>query len=245
ATASVPSTPPWPPRLSITTGCFVSSDMRWPITRAMMSLGPPAGNGTTSRIALLGNSCAAAKAGQSSKPNQVSRTLEIFMKPPGADVFGVCRDRACIANPTGARGVSAVQQLHRLFMHARIAGGDDAAAALGRSAVPGGDDAAGPGDDRDQGGDIVGFQLGLDHEVEMAGGEHAVGIAVAAIARQSHRLLDTAEHRAVGFVHQQRAGGVGGRLFQRGATPHRELAFARRPLVMRRSAVARETLADI
>ena len=39
----------------------------------------------------------------------------------------------------------AVQQLHRLFMHARIAGGDDAAAALGGPAFPGGDDAAGPG----------------------------------------------------------------------------------------------------
>jgi hypothetical protein len=28
ATASVPSTPPCPPRLSISTGCLISSDMR-------------------------------------------------------------------------------------------------------------------------------------------------------------------------------------------------------------------------
>jgi hypothetical protein len=51
---SVPSTPPAPPRLSITIGCFSSSDIRWPITRAMTSLGPPAGNGTISRIGLSG-----------------------------------------------------------------------------------------------------------------------------------------------------------------------------------------------
>ena len=87
-------------------------------------------------------------------------------------------------------------------MHARIAGGDDAAAALGGLAVPGGDDAAGAGDDRNQRRDIVGLQLGLDHEIEMAGGEHAVGIAVAAIARQPHRVLDPAEGGAVGGVHQ-------------------------------------------
>ena len=54
-------------------------------------------------------------------------------------------------------------------MHPWIAGGDDATAALRGLAFPGRDNAAGAGDDRDQGGDIVGFELGLDYEIEMAG----------------------------------------------------------------------------
>ena len=37
----------------------------------------------------------------------------------------------------------AVEQFHRRFVHARVTGGDDAAAVLRRLAVPGGDDAAG------------------------------------------------------------------------------------------------------
>ena len=40
--------------------------MRWPTTRAMMSLGPPGGKGTISLIGLLGKSCAMADAGHSS-----------------------------------------------------------------------------------------------------------------------------------------------------------------------------------
>ena len=73
------------------------------------------------------------------------------------------------------------------------------------SAVPGGDDAAGAGDDRDQRQDVVGLELGLDHQIDVARRQHAIGVAVAAIARQPHRLLDLAEDRAVGVFHQQRA----------------------------------------
>src|SRR5271163_3080078 len=58
----------------------------------------------------------------------------------------------------------AVQQLDRGFMHPRIARRDDAAAPLGGLAFPCGDDAAGPGDDRNKGCDVVGLQFGLDHE---------------------------------------------------------------------------------
>jgi hypothetical protein len=46
--------------------CLRISDMRWPTTRAMMSLGPPGGKGTISLIGLLGKSCAMADAGHSS-----------------------------------------------------------------------------------------------------------------------------------------------------------------------------------
>src|SRR6202171_1923570 len=83
--------------------------------------------------------------------------------------------------------------LAAVLIHARTARRNNAAAALGGLAVPGGDDAAGAGDDRNQCCDVIRFQFGLDHEIEMAGGQHAVGIAVAAIPRQPHRLLDAAE----------------------------------------------------
>ena len=62
------------------TGCFVSSDMRWPTMRAMMSLGPPAGNGTISLIGFAGKSCAAASAGNSESVNTVSSLRPIFMQ---------------------------------------------------------------------------------------------------------------------------------------------------------------------
>lgn len=65
-----------------------------------------------------------------------------------------------------------------------IAGGDDAAAVDGAAAVPGGDDAAGPLDHRDQGDDVVGLQPGLDHHVDEAARDHAVGVAVDPVARQ-------------------------------------------------------------
>src|SRR5215216_1830148 len=113
-----------------------------------------------------------------------------------------------------------VQELQRGLVHAGVAGGDDAAAAMGGLALPVGDDAAGAGDDRDQCGDVVRLEFGLDHEVEMAGRQHAVGIAVTAIARQLYRTLDPAENLAVGGVHQQGTGGKRGRFLQRRAAPH-------------------------
>ena len=54
---------------------------------------------------------------------------------------------------------------------------------------------------------IVGLELGLDHEIDMAGGEHAVGVAVAAIARQPHRCSTRWKAARSAVVHQQRAGG--------------------------------------
>src|SRR5690242_16420378 len=132
--------------------------MRWPTMRAMMSLGPPAGNGTISFIGLDGNSCAVASAGRRKSVSPVSSLPMILIE----------------ASPDGSR--STVEYLHRRFVHPRIAGRDDAAAVLRGLAIPGGDDAAGAGDDRDQGRDIVGLQLGLDHEVEVAGRQHAVGV---------------------------------------------------------------------
>ena len=62
--------------------------------------------------------------------------------------------------------------------------------------------------------------------VEMTGGEHAVGIAVATIARQPHRTFDPLEGGAIGGVHQSRAGGVAGCFLQGCAAPHRQFALA-------------------
>lgn len=67
-----------------------------------------------------------------------------------------------------------------------IAGGDDPAAVDGAAAGPGGDDTAGPLDHRDQGDDVVGLEPGLDHRVDEAGGDHAIGVAVDPVAREPH-----------------------------------------------------------
>ena len=48
------------------------------------------------------------------------------------------------------------------------------------------------------------LEFGLDHEIDVAGGEHAIGVAIAAVARQPHRLLDPGKGATVGIVHQQR-----------------------------------------
>src|SRR4029077_12311045 len=59
------------------TDCLRISDMRWPTTRAMMSLGPPGGEGTISLIGLLGKSCAMADAGHSNV-NPISSAFKAF-----------------------------------------------------------------------------------------------------------------------------------------------------------------------
>ncbi len=75
-------------------------------------------------------------------------------------------------------------------MGAPVAGGDDGPAFRGVAAVPGGDDSARAFDDRDQGDYVVGVQRRLDHQVDMAGGQHAIGVAIAAIARQPRPGFD-------------------------------------------------------
>ena len=56
-----------------------------------------------------------------------------------------------------------------------------------------GDDTAGGLDDGDQRDDVVGLQAGLDHEVDLAHGQHAVGVAVAAVADQPRGVGEPAE----------------------------------------------------
>src|SRR5262245_21968888 len=56
---SMPMAPPAPPRFSMMTGVLRLSDIFCPITRARMSFAPPARNGTTNLIGLLGKSACA------------------------------------------------------------------------------------------------------------------------------------------------------------------------------------------
>src|SRR5487761_1557886 len=94
------------------------------------------------------------------------------------------------AGPVGSqRRKLSSQQFHRLSVHAPVARRDDAAAAMRPAVVPGGDDAARAFDDRNEREHIVWLEFGLDEKIDMAGGEHAIGVAIAAIARQLHRLL--------------------------------------------------------
>ena len=66
------------------TGCLTISDMRWPTTRAMMSFGPPGGNGTISRIGLDGN-LSAAIAGDASSA-RITSSLPNILMPTSSDV---------------------------------------------------------------------------------------------------------------------------------------------------------------
>ena len=128
-------------------------------------------------------------------------------------------------------------------MHALVAGDDDAAALLRRAVLPGGDDAAGAGDDRDHRHDVVGLDLGLDHQIDQPGRQHAIGVAVAAVARELDLVFHPAESGAVGLVHQERAGGEQDRFVERRAGAHVQIALARRAAIARRAAVAGKSLA--
>ncbi len=94
-----------------------------------------------------------------------------------------------------------------------------------------------------QGQHVVRLELGLDHQINMAGGEHAIGITIAAIARQPHRLLDAAKTSPIGVVHQQRTGRDQDRVLERRARAHPQIPIAGRTAIARAPAVAGEMLA--
>ena len=68
------------------------------------------------------------------------------------------------------------------------------------------DAAAGAFDDRDQRDDVVGLQPGLDDQVDMARGDHAIGVAIAAVAG-SRTALST---RSIGVAVARRRAGLCG-----------------------------------
>src|SRR6202000_1796770 len=97
---------------------------RPPPARAMMSLGPPGGNGTISRIVRAGNSSAVASEGES---NPINRTMRIRMHASllwiEHDLFG----KPVPTFPDHALKLSS-EQLERRFVDSSITGRDDAAA---------------------------------------------------------------------------------------------------------------------
>jgi lysophospholipase len=89
-------------------------------------------------------------------------------------------------DPSTAATSGEGEQAEHLVVQAAVAAGDDPTTLGGTAAGPGGDDAARPLDDRDQRHDVVGLQPGLDHQIDEAGGDHAVGVTVDPVARQPH-----------------------------------------------------------
>src|SRR5262249_37389221 len=152
---------------------------------------------------------------------------------------------SCLARRCSVRSgkTLALKQFERGGVDALVAGRDDAAATIGLAIVPGGDDAAGAADDGHQWEHVVRLEFGLDHEVDVAGGEHAIGVAVSAIAREPHRLLDLAEQAAIGAVHERRAGGEQPCLRQVSAGAYSQIALAGRSAVVCGTAVAAELFA--
>src|SRR6266508_77090 len=61
----------------------------------------------------------------------------------------------------------------------------------------------GAGNDRHEREHVVRLELRFDHQIDMARREHAIGVAVAAVARQPHHLLDPAKCLAIARIHQQ------------------------------------------
>src|SRR5262247_4864196 len=165
-----------------------------------------------------------------------SGTRSIYLLVPLCFRSSCQRVLPCITN--FGSGALALQQRHGGGVHAPVARDHDTPAALGAAAVPRRDDAAGAGDDRNERNDVVRLELGLDHEIDVAGREHAIGVAVAAIAGEPHHALDARERGAVGFLHQERAGGEQDRVGKIRTDPHQQVAIAGRAAVMGGAAVA-------
>jgi hypothetical protein len=97
---------PAPPTFSIMIGCLITSDMRWPSSRASASVGPPAANGTTSVIARSGNAAIAGEIATRSREDTTETQLNI----------------RCISAPeklkliTFTTGLQAINRLNRTEM---------------------------------------------------------------------------------------------------------------------------------
>ena len=149
----------------------------------------------------------------------------------------LCRERGRID------GNHPLQQFHRLRMNAAVAGGNDASAVVRAAVFPCGHDAAGAFDDGNERQHVVRLELGLDDEIDVSGREHAIGVAIAAIARQPHRLLDASETAPVGFVHEKRAGGEHDRIAERRARARLQNPLAGWAAIARTGPVAGKVLA--
>src|SRR5215468_3804918 len=103
---------------------------------------------------------------------------------------------------TGSSRLSAVlqrgatltpQDRHRLLMHPLVACSNDATPRGRRCAVPGGDKSPRRLDDWDERDDVIGFETCLHDEVDAAGRQQAVAVAIATVARHEHARFEGAE----------------------------------------------------
>ncbi len=110
------------------------------------------------------------------------------------------------ARPQDAKRALTEKQTARFLVNALVPGGQDAPA-FGRVVpIPGRDDAAGALDDRRQRDNVMRLEIGLDHEINEARRQRAIGIAIAAVARKTDPALDAPVGRLVGIVtNEQRA----------------------------------------
>ena len=74
-------------------------------------------------------------------------------------------------------------------MHGLRSCRDDRAARFRPPAIPGRDDPARLLDDRNQRANVIGLQNRLDDEIDMAGGQQAIGIAIDAVAEELDLVL--------------------------------------------------------
>ena len=63
-------------------------------------------------------------------------------------------------------------------------GGQHLTAIIDRAALPVGDDAARSLDHRNRGLHVIGFEAGLDHQIDLTGSDQRIGIAIGAIPDQ-------------------------------------------------------------
>ena len=119
-------------------------------------------------------------------------------KMPWTTTIGIQNDASVVRFGAAASGSTIRQQLHGRRVHAGVAGGDDLAAVNGGATVPRRHSAASLLDDGDQRDDVDGFQAGFDNEINLAGGEHAIGIAIATVSRHSYCVPHAAKCRSLG-----------------------------------------------
>ncbi len=86
-----------------------------------------------------------------------------------------------------------MQNIYDLGVKSRVGCRDDTTTALRGSPVPAGDRSAGLLDYRDEGDDVVWLAPGLHNDVDLTGGEHAIGIAIGPVPRKTHLPLQLME----------------------------------------------------
>src|SRR5262249_53371101 len=88
------------------------------------------------------------------------------------------------------------------------------------------------------------LEFGLDHQIDVARSEHAISVAIAAIARQPRRPLDLLKALPVARAHQQWTCGAQHGVLNRGAGAYRQGPIAGRTAITGAAAIAGKMLAS-